>query len=165
MKTFLAFGLALLAFQAHVSMADTPGCVDYKKLTEIKGLEGVFAEPTIAFEGEVEAVAPNPADSTEALRQPIWSPALDHFERKITFRVLRGLKGPYQVGDAVILTVPVTTVCFGLGCVFPFKIGDATFVLAPSSGPSFIQGCWVYEEVAMRSILSVPGRLIPHSRH
>ena len=63
------------------------------------------------------------------------------------------------------LTVPVTTVCAGLGFVFPFKIGDVTFVLAPSSAPSFIQGCWIYEGVAMQSMLSLPDVLSPQSRH
>jgi hypothetical protein len=119
-------------------------CVDYGKLLDInKSTPGVFAVPTIAFQGEVVAVAPNPADSTTALPQPKWSPQLVQFDQKITFRVLKSLKGQYQVGDVVTLTVPVTTVCAGLGCVFPFKIGDVTFVLAPSSGPSFIEGgCW-----------------------
>jgi hypothetical protein len=132
MKSFLAFGLAVLASQAHASVAKTPECVDYNKLLNIKG---VFAVPTIAFQGEVAAVAPNPADSTAALPQPKWSPPLVQFDQKITFRVLKALKGPYQVGDVVTLTVRVTTVCAGLGCVFPFNAGDVTFVLAPSSGP------------------------------
>jgi hypothetical protein len=165
MKSLLAFALVLVASQAHISTAMTEECTPYEKLRGIKGLEGVFAEPTIAFQGEVVAVAPNPEDSTKALPQPKWSPPLLGFDQEITFHVLKTLKGPYQVGDDVTLIVRVTTVCAGFGCVFPFKIGDVTFVLGPSSAPGFIQGCWTYKGVAMQSILSVPGILNPQSRH
>jgi hypothetical protein len=165
MKSLLAFALVLVASQANISAATRPECADYQKLRDIKSPEGVFPQPTIAFQGEVVAVAPNPADSTTALSQPILSPPLVGFKQKITFHVLKTLKGPYQVGDAVTLTVRVTTVCAGWGCVFPFKIGDVTFVLAPSSAPSFIQGCWIYEGVAMQSILSVPDVMSPQRRH
>ena len=165
MKSLLAFALILVASQAHVSAAMTPECMPYKKLRDIKGLERVFAEPTIAFQGEVVAVAPNPADSTTALLQPKWGPPLVGFDQEITFHVLKTVKGPYQAGDDVTLTVRVTTVCAGFGCVFPFKIGDVTFVLGPSSAPGFLQGCWIYKGVEMQSILSVPGILSPQSRH
>jgi hypothetical protein len=159
MKSLLAFTLILVASQAQVSAATKPECPDTEKFQDI------LAEPTIAFQGEVVAVAPNPADSTAALPQPKRSPPLAGFDQKITFHVLKTLKGPYQVGDAVTLTVRVTTECAGYGCVFPFKIGDVTFVLAPSSAPSFFQGCWIYEGVAMQSILSVPDVLSRQSRH
>jgi hypothetical protein len=162
MKSLLAFTLGLVASQ---STATKPECMDYENLRNIKSLEGVFAEPTIAFQGKVVAVAPNPVDFTAAPPQPKLSPPLVGFDQKITFQVLKTLKGPYQVGEAVTLTVRVTTVCAGFGCVFPFKIGDVTFVSAPSSAPSFIQGCWIYEGVAMQSILSVPDVLSPRSRH
>src|ERR1700678_2891186 len=68
-------------------------CVDYGKLLDInKSTPGVFAVPTIAFQGEVVAVAPNPADSTTALPQPKWSPQLVQFDQKITFRVFKELE-------------------------------------------------------------------------
>jgi hypothetical protein len=165
MKSLLAFALVLFASQAHVSEATEPDCMPHEKIRDLKSLEGVSAEPTTAFQGEVEAVAPNPAESKAAIAQPKAVELLAGFDQEITFRVLKTLKGPYQVGDGVTLTVRVTTVCAGFGCVFPFKIGDVTFVLAPSSAPSFIQGCWIYEGVAMRSILSVPDVLSPQSRH
>jgi hypothetical protein len=166
MKSLLASGLVLLVSQAQVSVATAQECVAYEKLLDInKSTPGVFAEPTIAFQGEVVAVAPNPAGSKAAIAQPKAVEILAGFDQEITFHVLKTVKGPYQVGDGVTLTVRVTTVCAGLGCVFPFKIGDVTFVLAPSSAPSFIQGCWIYEGVVMQSILSVPAVLIPQSRH
>jgi hypothetical protein len=161
----LAFALILVASQAHVSAETKAECVDYEKLRDIKSLETVFADPTIAFQGEVVSVAANPADSGAALLQQKLSPPLVGFDQKITFHVLKTLKGPYRVGDAVTSTVRVTTVCAGFGCVFPFKIGDVTFVLAPSSAPSFILGCWIYGGVEMRSILSVPDVPTPQSRH
>lgn len=166
MKSLLASGLVLLASQAQVSVATAQECVAYEQLLDInKSTPGVFAEPTIAFQGEVVAVAPNPADSKAAIAQPKAAEILAGFDQEITFHVLKTMKGPYQVGDGVTLTIRVTTVCAGLGCVFPFNIGDVTFVLAPSSALSFIQGCWIYEGAVMHSILSVPVVLIPQSRH
>jgi hypothetical protein len=166
MKSLLAFGLVLLASQAQVSAATTRECVAYESLLDInKSTPGMFAEPTIAFQGEVVAVAPNPAGFNAAIAQPKPAEILAGFDQEINFHVLKTLKGPYQVGDGVTLTVRVTTVCADLGCVFPFKIGDVTFVLAPSSAPSFIQGCWIYEGAVMQSIFSVPAVLIPQSRH
>ena len=165
MKSLLAFALVLFASQAHVSAATGPDCMPHEKLRDFKSLEGVSAEPTIAFQGEVVAVAPNPAESKAVIAQPKTVELLAGFDQEITFRVLKTFKGPYQVGNGVTLTVRVTTVCAGFGCVFPFKIGDVTFVLAPSSAARFIQGCWIYEGVAMQSILSVPDVLSPQSRH
>jgi hypothetical protein len=104
---------------------------------------------------EVVSVDPNSAD-TEVSPPKLTQPPVK-FQQTITFRAIKTLKGSYRVGEAISLIIPVTTVCFGLGCVFSFKIGDITLVLAPSSAPSFIEGgCWMYEGVAMRSILWVP---------
>jgi hypothetical protein len=160
MKSLLALTLVLVAPPAQVFAATQSECMPYENLRDAPSLQGVSAEPTIAFEGEIEAVSPNPADSTSARPQPLAG-----FDQTITFHVLKTVKGPYQVGDGVTLSVRVTTVCAGFGCVFPFKIGDVTFVLAPTSAPSFIQGCWIYERIAMQSILSVPSVLSPKSRH
>jgi hypothetical protein len=166
MKSLLASDLVLLASQAQVSVAKAQERGAYEKLLDInKSTPGVFAEPTIAFQGEAVAVAPNPAGSKAAIAQPKAVEILAGFDQEITFHVLKTVKGPYQVGDRVTLNVRVTTVCAGLGCVFPFKIGDVTFVPAPSSAPSFIQGCWIYVGAVMQSILSVPAVLIPQSRH
>jgi hypothetical protein len=164
MKSHWVFTILFVASQVNVSAAMTPECMPYEKLRDIKGLERVFAEPAIAFQGEVVAVATNTEDSTTALPQTKWSPPLAGFDQEIAFRILKTLEGPYQVSDEVTLIVRVTTVCAGFGCVFPFKVGDVTFVLGPSSAPGFIQGCWVYKGVAMRSILSVPDILSPRSR-
>ena len=166
MKSILALAtLVLVASQTHVSVTVMPECADYNKLREINSPEGVFPVPTIAFEGEVAAVTSNPVDPAAALAQPKLPQPLMGFDQEITFRVTKTLKGPYRVGETVTLTVRVTTVCGGWGCVFPFKIGDVTFVLAPSSVPSFIHGCWIYDGVAMHSILSVPGVFSTQSRH
>jgi hypothetical protein len=146
----IALLLAVLAAQPRVSGATTPGCersslVLQGKLLEF--VEGQVAASTIAVRGEVTAA--------QALGT----------SQKLTFRLLNSWKGPFQVGETVSLTVPVTEFCGGTGCVFPFKIGDVTLLLSPSSYPNFLQGCWVYEGVAIQSLLLVPAALLPDSRH
>jgi hypothetical protein len=149
MKWPLAFGLAVLAAQAHVSAATMSGCEGSYVLQgkHLELVEGWIAASTIAFQGEVTAVDRDPAAQTQ----------------KITLRVLNPWKGQYRVGDDVSLTVPVYDACAGKGCVFPFKIGDVTLLLSPSSTPSFFEWCWIHEGVVLKSVLSVPAVPMPHS--
>jgi hypothetical protein len=137
MRWPLALCFAGLAGQSYVSVATTPGCEGSSKF-----LDGKIAASTIAFQGEVTAVDQDPAIT----------------KQKVTFRVLNAWKGPYQVGETVGVTVSVTSVCGGLGCVFPFKIGDVTLVISPSSQSSLPEGfgCWVYEGVVVKTVLWVP---------
>jgi hypothetical protein len=87
-------------------------------------------------------------------------------QQKISFRVVRAWKGPFQVGESISLTLPVTEACAGLGCVFPFKVGEVTLLFASSSSYHLDQpGCWVYEGIAVQRVLSVPAALMPNPRH
>jgi hypothetical protein len=134
MKWSLAVGLAVLAAQPHVSAATTSGCEGSAYVLQGKSLELVereVAASTIAFQGEVIAVEQDPAipRADTLLSGVITASAPAVFDQNLTFRVLHQWKGPYQVGETVSLTIPVTKFCAGLGCVFPFKIGDVTLLL------------------------------------
>lgn len=137
MRWSLALSLAVLAGQPYVSIATTSGCENSSKLLEEK-----VAASTVAFQGDVTAV-----DQDLAITK-----------QKVTFRVLNAWKGPYRVGETVSLTVSVTSVCGGFGCVFPFKVGDVTLVLSPSPQSGWPEGfgCWVYQGVVVKSVLWVP---------
>lgn len=152
----LLLALVLVAIQPDGSAAILVNCVAYEKLRNFQPADRMFANSTAALQAEVVAVAPNPADAATATAQATAAELLSGFDQKITFRVLNILKGRYQKGDGVTLIIRVTTVCGGFGCVFPFKVGDVAFLFAPSSIPTAVQGCWIYEGVAMQSILSVP---------
>lgn len=150
MRWCYVFGLVVLAAQTRVSAASPPGCEGSAFVLQGKLLEfvvGQAATSTIAFQGEVTAA--------QALGT----------DQKVTFRLLNSWKGPFQVGETVSLTVPVTEFCGGKGCIFPFKIGDVTLLLSPFSYQDFLEGCWVYEGVAIQSVLLVPAALMPDSRH
>ena len=144
------FGLFVLAAQTRVSAASPPACEGSAFVLQGKLLEfvvGRAATSTIAFQGEVTAA--------QALGT----------DQKVTFRLLNSWKGPFQIGETVSLTVPVTDFCGGKGCIFPFKIGDVTLLLSPSCYQDFIEGCWVYKGVAIQSVLLVPAALMPDGRH
>lgn len=167
MKSLLAIGLAVLASGAQVSLATTPECEGSPFTLQGQYLEIVksaVAQSPIAFQGEVVAVDPPiPSAATPLLSVMQWSKfAVD---QNISFRVLRQWKGPYHVGEVVNLTVRVAQVCGGIPCIPTFKIGDVTLLLSLKSLPSYSEGCWVYEGVAINSVLSVPTALTSGSRH
>jgi hypothetical protein len=147
LKRYFAFGLTVLAAMPHDSEATAPGCEASFAFPRqlVERLEGQFNAATTAFQGEVTAA------------EDLGS------GQKLTFRILNSWKGPYQVGETLSLTVPVTDACAGVNCVLRFKIGDVTLLLSPTSAPSSLPGCWVHEGVVIQSVLSVPGVLMPRS--
>ena len=152
MKWSLILSLAVLAGQPF-SVAAMPPCA--AKLSE-KVLEAIVAS-AVAFQGEVTAVASNiQADS----RFP--GGKLVAGTQEVTFRVLNSWKGPYRVGAAVRVTVSVTSICAGVGCVSPFNTGDVTLVLSPfpqSELPELSEGfgCWAkYDGIDVKRVLRVP---------
>jgi hypothetical protein len=143
---------AVLAGQTYVAAAATPTC-EYSETSEAKMLETIATSP-VAFQGEVTAIESN----VLAMDSRFPDGVLVAGTQKITFRVLHSWKGPYQAGAAVRLTVSVTSVCGGLGCVSPFNTGDVTLILSPfpqSELPGF--GCWAtYDGIEVRRVLWVP---------
>jgi hypothetical protein len=156
MKWSLVLIFAVLAEQPYVAVAAKPTCEARSKSSEEKIL-GTLAASPIAFQGEVIAVESNvQADS----RFPDGKIVAG--TQKITFRVLNSWKGPYHVGGAVLLTVSVTSICAGVGCVSPFNTGDVTLVLSPfpqSELPELSEGfgCWAtYDGIEVKRVLWVP---------
>jgi hypothetical protein len=151
MKWSLALILAVLAGQPCVAVAAKPTC-EASKFSEEKILETVAASP-VAFQGEVTAV-----ESNVQVDSRFPDGMLVAGTQKITFRVLNSWNGPYQLGAAVRVTVSVTSLCAGLGCVSPFNTGDLTLVLSPfpqSELPGF--GCWAtYDGIEVKRVLWVP---------
>jgi hypothetical protein len=156
MKLSLALILAVLAGQPYVAIATTPTCKASSKFLEEKILAGIAAS-TVAFQGEVTALQSNVQMDSRFSDGVLFSGT-----QRITFRVLNSWKGPYQVGGTVRLTVSVTSICAGMGCVSPFKIGDVTLVLSPfpqSELPDLPDGfgCWTtYEGIEIKRVLWVP---------
>ena len=168
MKSLLAFSLVVLASQAHVCLATTPGCETSVFVLEgkyLEKMENAMAQSATAFQGEVVAVDPVIVSAADAVLPIIASP-FEVADQKITLRVLHQWKGPYSTGDTVRFTVTVVQACGGKGCVFPFKIGDATLVLlSPISVPGSFDGCWIHEGVVINRVLWIPADLISQSRH
>ena len=156
MKWSLTLIFAVLAGQPYVALGAKPACEAPSKFSQQKFLRKISAAP-VAFQGEVTAVKSNgQVDS----RFPDGK--LVAGTQEITFRVLNSWKGPYHVGAAVRLTVSVTNVCGGVGCVSPFNTGDVTLVLSPfpqSELPELSEGfgCWAtYDGVEVKRVLWVP---------
>ena len=152
MNWSLILSFAILAGQSF-AVAAKPPCV--AKLPE-KVLEAIVAS-TVVFQGEVTSVASNvQADS----RFP--GGKLVAGRQEVTLRVLKSWKGPYGIGAAVLVTVSVTSICAGMGCVFPFNTGDVTLVLSPfpqSELPELSEGvgCWAtYDGIDVKRVLWVP---------
>ena|ERR1700678_1912074 len=147
MKWSFLFSLAMLPSLSYVAPTRTPMCEHTSDFVEKQ-----LAESAVAFQGRVKAAEQEAGDTT-----PSTPPQT--FVRDLTYQVLNSWKGPLRVGALVHLTVRVTEVCAGLGCVFPFKAGDETLVLSPASAPfsapMFLEGCWVHEGVLVSSVLMV----------
>ena len=152
MKWSLILSLAVLAGQPF-SVAAMPPCA--AKLSE-KVLEAIVAS-AVAFHGQVTAVASN---VRVVCRFPSGKRVAG--TQEVTFRVLNSWKGPYRVGAAVRVTVSVTSICAGVGCVSPFNTGDVTLVLSPfpqSELPRLSEGvgCWAtYDGIDVKRVLWVP---------
>lgn len=152
MRRALTLSFAVLVVQPF-AVAAKPPCA--AKLSE-KVLEAIVAS-SVTFQGEVTAVASNfHVDS----RFP--GGKLVAGTQEVTFRVLNSWKGPYHFGAAVRVTVSVTSICAGVGCVSPFNTGDVTLVLSPfpqSELPELSEriGCWAtYDGAEVRRVLWVP---------
>ena len=118
-----------------------------------KLVESQIAVSTIAFNGKVIAV--DHGEVTKSAHGYIHG-----FGQRLTFQVQNSWRGRYGVNTDVHVTVPVTEICFGFGCVFPFKVGDTVLVLSPAtlpfSAPMFSDGCWVYQGIAGNGLLILP---------
>lgn len=156
MKWPLILIFAVLAGQPYVAVAAKSTCEARSKFSEEKILETIAAS-AVAFQGEVTAVESNVQVDSRFPDGKLVAGA-----QKITFRVLNSWKGQYQVGAAVRLTVSVTSICAGVGCVSPFNTGDVTLVLSPfpqSELPELSEGfgCWAtYEGIEVKRVLWVP---------
>jgi hypothetical protein len=152
MKWSLTVIFAVLAGQPF-ALAAKPTCEARSKIPEEEILTTIAAS-AVAFQGEVTAVESNvQADP----RFP--SGKLVAGTQEIIFRVLHSWKGPYQVGAAVRLTVSVTSICAGVGCVSPFKMGDVSLVLSPLPQSELPDGfgCWItYDGIEVKRVLWVP---------
>ena len=153
MKSSFLFFLAMLPSLSYGAPTTAPVCEHTSDFVE-KQLAG----STIAFQGRVKAVEREAGDTT-----PGTLPRT--FVQDLTYQVLHSWNGPLKVGALVHVTVRVTEICAGFGCVFPFKTGDETLVLSPASAPfsapMFLEGCWVHEDVVVSSILilaSIPNK-------
>ena len=144
MKSSFLFGLAILPSLSYGSSALSPVC---ERTSEF--VENQIAGSTSAFRGKVMTVENEENSTLGAL------PTTD--VQRLTYKVLDSWKGPIQVGTLFHVTVHVTSVCAGLGCVFPFKVGDLTLVLSPPSipfsAPAFFEGCWIHQGVVVSSVL------------
>jgi hypothetical protein len=156
MKWLLTLIFAVLAGQPYVAVAAKPTCEARFKFSEEKIL-GTVAASAVAFQGEVAAV-----ESNVQVDSRFPDGKLVAGTQEITFRVLNSWKGPHQVGAAVRLTVSVTSICGGVGCVSPFNTGDVTLVLSPfpqSELPELSEGfgCWAtYDGIEVKRVLWVP---------
>lgn len=154
MKWSLTLVFVILAGQPCIVTAAKSPC---EAKLSVEKIPGSIAASVVAFQCEVTALVSNvQVDS----RFPDGS--LVAGTQAITFRVLNSWKGSYKVGAAVHLTVSVTNLCAGVGCVSPFNIGDVTLVLSPfpqSELPELSEGfgCWAtYDGIEVKRVLSVP---------
>lgn len=150
MKWSFLFFLTMLPSLSYGAPTTTPMCENISDFVE-KQLAG----SAVAFQGRVKTAEQNAGDTRGNLPRT--------FVQDLTYEVLKSWNGPLKVGALVHLTVPVTEVCGGFGCVFPFKAGDETLVLSPASAPfsapMFLEGCWVHQGILVSSVLilaSVP---------
>jgi hypothetical protein len=153
-KWLLTLIFVILAGQPCIVTAAKPPC---EAKLSVEKIPGSIASSVVAFQGEVTALVSNvQVDS----RFPDGK--LVAGTQEITFRVLNSWKGPYKVGAAAHLTVSVTNLCAGVGCVSLFNIGDVTLVLSPfpqSELPDLSEGfgCWAtYDGIEVKRVLSVP---------
>ena len=99
---------AIIAAQWSMAGAAVALCPATTKLAENQ-----IAGSTIAFNGKVVAV-----DQGEVIKSA--EGYIHGFDQKLTFQVKNLWKGKYGVNMQVHVTVNVTEICGGLGCVFPF---------------------------------------------
>jgi hypothetical protein len=119
----------------------------------------------LALQGKLlESVEKLTTASTTVARAEVTAAQTSGSQQQIKFRLLNAWKGPFQVGESVSLTLPVTEFCGGLGCVFPFKVGDVT-LLSTSSSAYYddLSGCWAYQGIAIQRVLVVPAALMPRT--
>jgi hypothetical protein len=149
-------GIEMLKRISHVSIMSIFGVfgwsLDASATTECEGA------PLVLQGKLLDSLEKSVTASTIVAQAEVTAAEALGTQQTISFRVVRAWKGPFQVGESISLTLPVTEVCAGFGCVFPFKVGEVTLLFTSSSSYHLDQpGCWVYEGIAAEEHRCITG--------